>query len=151
MGRLDYTTDLTGGMSPLQLNETNIRTVIDELNRNSDQLDAIANALNIVGRGSLSATWNGSAGSIINLSQAHGFGTAPIFLATYNRSDEPGVYHMLPYWAYDTSGNYQSVTFAYTDSTNINFGFVSNINGSAVTFKFSWYILQQPAQVPTGS
>lgn len=151
MGRLDEVVDMTGSSSQMDLNSQNIQQVIDELNRNSDQLDAIANGLNIIGRGSLSGTWDGTAGGQITLKQAHGFSQAPIFLASFTRSDMPGQFFPVPMWFYDTAGNYQSRVYDYTDATNINLTFVSAISGSPTTFVFSWYIIQQPAQVPTGS
>lgn len=152
MGRLDMIVDMTGKTNLLAMNEENISNIIDEMNRNSDQLDAIANNLNIIARGTLTGTWDGTANHGVSLVQNHGFSTPPIFVAQFTRSDQPGIYYPVPQWFYDSSGNFQGRAYAYTDATNINLSFLSVVNGSgAVTFNFSWYILQQPAQVPTGN
>ncbi len=153
MGRLDQFADITGSMNQVDTNAQNIQQIIDEMNRNSDQLDAISNGLSIIGRNTLIGTWNGTggAGGSLTLQQNHGFQTAPIFMASFLRSDVPGVYYPVPQWFYDGSGSFQARTYSYTDATNIYFSFTSASNGSPITFTFSYYILQQPAQVPTGA
>lgn len=151
MGRLDPFDDITGELSPLEVNAQNISNIIDELNRNVDQSDAIVNSLNIIGRGSLTMSWPGTTGFVNTVSQNHGFQTAPIFIASFTRDDNPAVNYQTPMFFYDTSGNFQQRVYAYTDATNINFQFLSVISAAPVNFKFSWYIIQQPASVPTGS
>lgn len=144
MGRIDSITDMTGTLDVMDLNAQNIQQIIDELNRNSDQLDSIAKGINIIGRGTTTSV-NHSA-----ISVAHGFSQAPIFVASFTRSDQPGVYYPIPSWFYDVAGNYQGRVYAYTDSQSIVLtqDFVA---AAPATITFSWYILQQPAQVPTGS
>lgn len=150
MGLIDAVTDMTGSMSQLDINTENISNIIDELNRNSDQLDSIGNSLNIISRGTLSGTWDGTT-DVLQVQQNHGFATAPIFLASFTRSDMVGQYFPMPMWYYDNSGNFQARALAFTDNNNIYMQFVSVVTGAPVTFDFSFYIIQQPAQVPTGS
>lgn len=155
MGRLDTFADMTGSMNQVDINEQNILQVIDELNRNADQLDAVANALSIIGRGSVNGTWsgNGGTGNLLSLTATHGFQTAPIFMASFTRSDMPNQWFNIPQWFYDNSGNLAGRAYAYTDAQNINFNFIGNNASpvSPVNMTFSWYIIQQPAQVPTGA
>lgn len=151
MGRLDAITDMTGKMSSLDMNAQNIGNIIDELNRNSDQLDAIANTLNIIGKGTLSMNWDGSSGFVNTVSQTHGFTVPPLFMASFTRSDQPGIYYPVPMWFYDGAGNFQQRIYGYTDSSKIFFQLATASAGATLTYTFSWYIIQQPAQVPTGS
>lgn len=155
MGRLDAITDMTGRLNPMDLNAQNIANIIDEMNRNSDQLDSIANSLNIIGRGTLSGTWGGTggAGGSLIVSAAHGFAVAPIFLAFFTRADDAtnGKSYPVPQWFYDSAGSFVGRAYAYTDNTNIYFSYTAAANGSPIAFVCSYYLIQQPAQVPTGS
>lgn len=144
MGRLDAFVDITGSMSPLDVNTENIQQIIDELNRNADQLDAISKGLNIIGQGS--RTIGANTASQVN----HGFGSAPIFLCFFNRDDQPGIFYAASQWFYDNTGNYQGRVYAYTDATNINLT-STFVAGAPTNVTFSWYFIQQPAQVPTGA
>lgn len=152
MGRIDAISDLMGTMSPLDINQQNISNIIDELNRNADQLDAIGKGLNIIGRGSKSGTWNGVGGinSGLTMLQNHGFQTSPIFIGFYTRSDIAGNFPV-PYWDFDNTGSLLSRAYAYTSVTDIVFNFAMTSNGAPINITFSWYIIQQPAQVPTGA
>jgi len=152
MGRLDTITDMTGDMDAVQVNAANIDNIINELNRNSDQLDAISNSLNIIGRGSISGTWQGQGGinNALTLSSNHGFGSAPIFLGSFTRSDQSGTFYPTPQWFFDNTRNFIARAVAFTDSQNISFSYFQVSNGPQIILTFSWYIIQQPAQVPTG-
>lgn len=151
MGRLDSVSDVTGRLTPLDLNAVNIENIINELNRNSDQLDAIANSLSIIGRGTLTGTWDGTAGGTVILSAAHGLTLAPIFISTFKRSDQPGVFYPGAHWFYNGAGTLTAEAFTQTDTSNITFEFIGHTAGSPATITFSYYIIQQPAQVPTGA
>lgn len=154
MGLINSFIDPTGDMSQVDVNSETLSQVIDEMNRNSDQLDAIANNLNIINKGTITATWTGTGGisAGVTVSTPHGFGSAPIFLGFASRSDiVPTVWYPVPQWTYDNSGNLLTRSYAYTDSVNVNFNFATTYNGSPIAITFSYYILQQPAQVPTGS
>lgn len=144
MGKLDSFTDFTGNSNQLDINIQNIQQIIDEMNRNSDQLDAIAKGLSIIGRGSVTI----AAGAISTT--AHGFGSAPIFMCFFSRNDQPGKYYQTSQWFYSDAGAYEGRVYAYTDGTNINLTSVFVANSPA-TLTFSWYFIQQPAQVPTGA
>lgn len=151
MGRVFSVKDFTGGMSPDELNAENIRQLSEELNRNSDQLDAIANGLNIIGRGSKTATWDGTGGlgGGIQVLRPHGFTVAPIFMATYVRSDDPTNWYPAPNWTFDSAGALVSRVYCSTDATYLFLSFDSVLPGTPVDFTFSWYLLQQPAQLPS--
>ena len=150
MGRVFGVSDFTGSMTPGELNAENIRQISEELNRNADQLDAIANGLNIIGKGSKSAIWDGigGLGSGVTVTQPHGFTVAPIFLATYVRSDDPTNWYPVPNWTFDNAGALVSRVYGGADNTVVFMTFASVLNASPVTFTFSWYLLQQPAQLP---
>jgi hypothetical protein len=150
MGNIDGVIDPTSTMTDTDLNKENISQIIDEMNRNSDQLDAIANSLNIINKGTVTGVWGGVAGigSGLTISQAHGFGSAPIFVSFFNRSDLGTQWFPVPQWTFDNSGNLVDRCYAYSDAVNINFNYASQLNGSPITFIFSYYIIQQPAQVP---
>lgn len=152
MGRYDAITDMTGTMSPLEVNQENISGLIDELNRNADQLDGLTNSLAIIGRGSSLGTWNGTGGinAGLTLIITHGLPEAPIFMGFYTRSDKSGVF-TVPYWDFDNSGNLLSRAYALSTVNNIIFNFAMVSNGSPINITFSWYAIQQPAIVPTGS
>lgn len=152
MGRLDEVVDMTGKMNQMDLNGKNITQMIDELNRNSDQLDAITNALNIVGKGSTSGTWNGVGGinSGLTLQVNHGLSFAPIWIGFFTRSDIPGQYFPVPNWEYDNAGSLLGRAYGYTTSSVLVFNFARTNNGAPITVSLSYYLIQQPAQVPTG-
>lgn len=153
MGRLDEVVDMTGKMSQMDLNGQNITQMIDELNRNSDQLDAITNALNIIGKGSVSGTWNGvgGIGAGLTLTPTHGFPQAPIFIAFYNRSDRPNQYYPVPNWEFDNAGSLLSRAYGLSQANTFLFNYAQTNNGPILTITFSWYAIQQPALVPTGA
>lgn len=60
MGSLSSFTDITGKMSQDDINTANINNIIDEFNRNSDQLDALNNVLSVIAYGSLQFSWDGT-------------------------------------------------------------------------------------------
>lgn len=151
MGLLQPFVDMTGEMTGLQITERNISQIINEVNRNADQLDSLNNSLNIIGRGSASLFWDGTGETAVTVNKNHGFNFAPVFLGFFVRSDQPDLSYPVPMWFYDNSGNFLNRIYGYTDSTNINFQFATAVSGSPLTFTFSWYIIQQPAQVPTGN
>ena len=148
MGIVNRVFDPTGSKSDMEINAENLSQLIDEMNRTSDQLDAITNSLNIINKNSRTASWDGSIGGGFTVSVPHGFGSAPIFVAYFNRSDQPNNWYPFPQWFYDNSGNTLSRAYAYTDSTNINLTFFSYVADGVVNFTVSYYILQQPAQLP---
>jgi hypothetical protein len=149
MGLIQEIVDPTGTMSDMTLNSENISQIIDEMNRSSDQLDAITNSLNIINKGTTTLVLNAAA-LAVTANIPHGFGSAPIFVAFINRSDLPTLWYPLPYATSDGTGLVNLSCTATTDITNINFGIVRSASGAAITFIISYYILQQPAKIPTG-
>lgn len=94
MGRLDLFSDITDSMNPLEVNSSNIMQIIDELNRNSDQLDALTKTLSISNPGKIilpitgdSQTASASLGQVVAFS----------FIGFLVRSDQPTKYYMVPY------------------------------------------------------
>jgi len=150
MGILNPIIDPTGQLTQEEVNSQNLSQVIDEMNRNSDQLDAIANSMNIINKGSRTIVMGASSTST-STQVAHGFGSAPIFLSFFNRSDQSTLWYAFPDVFTDGSGSVILAADSSTDAKNINFSFVRSATGSAITFIVSYYILQQPAQVPTGA
>lgn len=144
MGRLDPYIDITGKLNPFEVNAENINNIVDELNRNSDQLDSVQNNLAIVSRGSTLITASGGF-SDISVNINHGLGFPPAVLAFYTLSTSSTVVHQLPNFVLDGSGNYlYSVTFT-TTTNNLQFQVLGTV--PAVTFNFSYYLLKQPANL----
>lgn len=99
MGRLDAFTDMTGSMSQQEINGQNIEQIIDELNRAADQVDALSNSISIVNRNNVTVPLSGNTyNASVNIQTS----VASSFLAYMSRSDQPGNYFVLPYFA--TSG-----------------------------------------------
>jgi hypothetical protein len=153
MGRLDVQQDPTGKMNILDLNTQNIQNIIDELNRNSDQLDSLTNQLSIVQRSSVKGTWNGIGGinSGLILTVNHGLAFAPIWMGFFTRSDQPGQYFSVPNWEYDNAGLLLGRAYGYTTSSSLFFQFARTNNGPTIDIVLSYYFIQQPANVPTGA
>lgn len=144
MGRIDLTDDFTGDLSPTELNAQDIENIIAELNRNSNQLDAVQNNLAIVTRGKTSLTTPAGVGDLF-VDVNHGLGFPPAVMAFYTLSSDPNTVYQLPSFVLDGSGNFlYSVLFT---STNNNLRFEVNGTLPAITFNFSYYLLKQPANL----
>lgn len=144
MGRLDAFTDMTGKMSMMELNGQNIQQILDELNRNSDQLDSVQNNLAVVSSGKTSIT---SPGGFVFLSSnvVHGLGFPPAVLAFYTIASAPSVVRQVPNYVLDGAGAFLYYVIFSTTSNNIIFELQGNT--PATTFNISYYLLKQPANL----
>lgn len=151
MGRVNLATDLTGQLSDTELNTQNIGNIIDELNRNSDQLDSLSQNLTIIAYNALPVTWPGTGGGLpTSVSDTIKTGAASSFLAFYNRSDIPNQLFSVPNIHYDNSGNISCIVTGSTFVSGVaSIGFEIEFlsNGSPITFNFYYYILQQPTNI----
>lgn len=151
MGRLDLYSDMTGSMNPTDVNAQNISNIVDELNRNSDQLDSLSNTVSIIASNKLTVTWNGTGGGLpTTVADTIKTGATSSFLAFYSRSDTANQLFSVPNIHYDGSGNIACIVSANTfvsGTASIGFNIEFLNNGSPVTFTFFYYILQQPANV----
>lgn len=146
MGRLDAFTDMTGKMNQMDVNTQNIQQILDEMNRNSDQLDALNNNLSVVSSGKVSVASTGVpiAPVVVN----HGLGFPPAVLAFYTLSTESNsIVHQLPAYILDGSGNFLYYVIFYATTNNLEFDFFFNGAGPTTTFNFSYYLLKQPANL----
>lgn len=148
MGKLQPFVDMTGKMSQSEINKANITNIVDELNRNADQLDAISSNFRIVARGSVVLTSNGTqfTGGTVPLAT----GTISTFLAYVVRSDQPNNLNQLLYSSYDSSYNFQFSVWATISGGALS---VTTLLASGytppagMTLTVYYYIFQQPAGV----
>lgn len=159
MGDLSSFVDITGNLSQDDINSENISNIIDEVNRNSDQLDSINNVLSVIAYGSLVYNWDGSGSGA---SPTVGQLIAPvessasfIDMTYFSRStDTPIQYLATPYTQAAENANGDSVVtkifLAGSNSTTgqyeINLNFYAT--GTPTVFTFYYTILQQPANAP---
>lgn len=155
MGQLEEFTDMTGNMSQEDINQENISNIIDELNRNSDQLDSLNNVLSVIAYGSLTYNWDGSgdpASPTSDVLVAPETSDANFIGFVYMaRSDDEGLYFNLPYYEVDVNSNGDSVIGKRFDINNnsstgqleITIQFL--LPGSPTNFTFYYFLVQQPA------
>lgn len=159
MSQIQNFTDVTGSMTQTQINAANIDNIIEEVNRNSDQLDALNNVLSVLAYGQLTYSWDGSGSSATptattltaNLNTS---GANFIVIVYMSRStDSPTQYFPLPYNQIATNGNGDSVvtktfwlvTEADTGQLFINLQFFAT--GSPINYTFNYLIIQQPSNL----
>lgn len=94
MGSLNIFSDKSGSLSQTDVNGENIKSIIDELNRNADQLDSVNNSLGILSSGQVTVSISaGTGSSVVSLGT-----TAPAsFICYMSRPDQPGRFWALPY------------------------------------------------------
>lgn len=156
MGSLEEFTDITGQMSQDEINQENISNIIDELNRNSDQLDSLNNVLSIIAYGTLIYNWTGTgsgASPTIDVLVAPESSSANfIGLAYFTRSsDITPLYYQMPFTEIAVNGGGDTVvTKEFSLNSNSSTGQLEvTVNffatGSAENFTFYYILLQQPA------
>src|SRR5260221_705522 len=121
MGALQQFTDVTGNMSPLEINAQNITNVIQEFNRAQDLLDALNTTPKIISRGTATINWDGTNNQFPVVSATIGSSTQFTFLAYYTRSDLPNNLYPISDYSIDTSGNIVYYMIAFTEGNNIFF------------------------------
>lgn len=158
MGTLDSFVDMTGQMSQDDINAENISNIIDELNRNSDQLDSLNNTLSVIAYGSLDYSWDGS-GDPGTPTQATLFipaqSSASFIGMTYfsRNTDDPIHYFAMPYTQGIVNANGDSVMskifVAGSNSDNGQYEIDLNFyaTGSPIDYTFYYILLQQPSNV----
>lgn len=157
MGQIQDFVDMTGKMNQAQINAQNIENIVQEVNRNSDQLDALNNVLSVIGYGSLTYNWDGSGSSASPTSAAL---TAPIktgganfiiFVYMSRNTDNPTQYFTMPYQQIGNNGNgdtvvlkdFVHITQADTGQLFIEVAFYAS--GSPINYTFNYIIIQQPS------
>lgn len=94
MGRLNSYSDPTGRQTPQQQAEAYIQQIVQELNRNADQLDSLQKSLSISNPGKATLSISGTSQSTtVNVGSPAPFS----FMAFMVRSDQPTNYWALPY------------------------------------------------------
>ena len=158
MGNIDSFVDMTGAMSQDDINTENINNIIDELYRNSDQLDSISNTLSIIAYGTLDYSWDGS-GSGATPTQSSLFVPATssanfIGMTYFSRStDDPTIYFAMPYTQGYVNANGDSVvgklfvagSNSDTGQYEIDLNFYNT--GTPIDYTFYYILLQQPSNV----
>lgn len=59
MGQINRHRDVTGSMTPDEIHTAEISTIVDELNRTSDNVESLLNNLTVSAYGSMSYIWDG--------------------------------------------------------------------------------------------
>lgn len=150
MGNIQSFQDMTGKMSPSDVNAENIGTIIDEFNRSQDLLDSLNNALKIINKGSGAVSWDGTSGHTGTFVVDVGASVAVTFLCFYTRSDLPNNLYAIPDNELDGSNNTIFIASAFTEGTLLNIQFTFLQNGSPIIFTVYYFIIQQPAN-PTSN
>lgn len=156
MGSLEEFTDITGQMSQDEINQENISNIIDELNRNSDELDSLNNVLSIIAYGTLTYNWDGTGSGniptedtlIVPETSAANF----IGLCYFSRSsDAEPIYYQMPFTGVAANANGDAVItknfLVNANSTSGQFEIPIRFyaTNNPETFTFYYILLQQPA------
>lgn len=158
MGDLDSFIDMTGAMSQEEVNAQNISNIIDELNRNSDQLDSLNSTLSVIAYGSLVYSWNGSGSAATPLQatlSANITSSAAFIGLCYMQkaSDATGELFQLPYTQEFENSNGDSVMAknflcgANTDTGTFQVDLNFFTTGTPDIFTFFYTILRQPSNI----
>lgn len=146
MGRLDYFSDSTGKMSQTDINSQDISNIVIEMNRNQDLLDALNNNLKIIARGSGTISWDGTSGVSVNLPVPVNANVQFTFLVYFTSSIVSNNHlQQTQYFNVDNSGNLIYIMTAASDATNLYISFQSYHTGTAQTFTYYYFIIQQPS------
>lgn len=152
MGQLNRHVDMTGSQTVEDIQSTELGSIIDELNRTSDNLDALLNNLSIAGYGSISYTWDGvSIGATPITQNATITSSGALFPIVFmNRSDQPGNLYSLPYVITQVNANGDATMASYFYA-GVNLGsqqFFVNLAffapGTPKTYTFYYYLMAQP-------
>lgn len=104
MSDIQVYNDLTGSMSQEDINSENISTILDQLNRNSDNLNNFGTSLAVQGNGSIDINPSDYIGipaeAFIEVDTTYPY--VPLVTATALLN---GAYVRLPYYQFDDSGN----------------------------------------------
>jgi hypothetical protein len=145
MGLISSFTDATGAMSDTEVNGQNIDNIIEELNRNSDQLDSLSNNLSIAASSNQQFNWNGSPTAIgvtANLPTT----AVNTFYAFYTRSDLPNNLYSVPDYQFTNAGAliYSVTVFTGGEGGGINFEFDFVQSGTPAIYTVYYFLLNQP-------
>jgi hypothetical protein len=147
MGLLSSFTDATGSLSDTEVNAQNISNIIDELNRNGDQLDSLSNNMSIASASNQSFFWNGSPQDL-GVTATASTGTANTFYAFYTRSDIPNNLYSVPDYQFNSAGNLLYSVTVFTGGeggpSDINFTFDFVQGGTPATYTVYYFLLNQP-------
>lgn len=158
MGNISSIVDIVGNMSQDDVNAANIDNIIDELNRNSDQLDALNNVLSVIAYGSLVFNWDGSGSGVTPTTAtliAPIESTAAFIDFTYltRSTDVTPINHATPFTEAAQNGNGDTVITKYfvagsnSDTGQYEISLEFFATGTPEIFTFFYTIVQQPANV----
>lgn len=152
MGKLSTFIDVTGKMDDIKINAENIKNIIDEFNRSSDQLDALsANRLKIITKGTVSIVYDGTAFFFQQTDiPINSSGISYSFLAFFTRSDLPGKLFMVPQYIFvpASAGKLILEVLAFTQNDTFSVFLQGHQDtGTPATYTFYYFIIQQPANI----
>jgi hypothetical protein len=152
MSQLNRQVDLSGQQDVLDMQSSEIGSIMDELNRTSDNLDALLNNLSIAGYGSLTYNWDGvSIGTTPITQNATITSSGALFPIVFmNRSDQPNNLYSLPYIITLQNANNDAVMASYfyagvnltSQQFFVNLAFYAT--GAPKTYTFYYYLMTQP-------
>lgn len=125
---------------------TQISDIIDEINRQSEQLDSFNSKLSFVATGTLTIAYTGAANFNEQASVSHGLKYAPAHLCFFNLSTEPGKWQASPANRFDSTGQITMEFFDWPDTNAFNVEVDGLAAGTACTVTFIYFLLREPAQ-----
>lgn len=153
MGLLSMFTDPTGKMSQSEINSQTISQLIDEMNRNQDQLDSLSSGMAISQYNTI--TLNTATQTQVQADTGFNTNTSSgvTFLAFVSRSDVAGAFYQLPYFV-TTGGSPTNLSLSIyaqlgpifpNPEIYLTFS-VAAVAGYVLpaTFTFYYFILNQP-------
>lgn len=145
MGTLGRNND--PNLNMVQRHDAEISDIIDEANRQADELDTLNTGLKIISRGSITTTFVSGAytEALVDVQS----GTLSTFMAYFSRSDRPGQLYTVPHFEFDGSGNLAFVIYASTQTNKLLFNPLVGTTGSPPTpdLEIFWYAFEQPAGI----
>ena len=153
MGQINRHVDITGELNRDEVHSAEISSIIDELNRTSDNVEALLNNLSIAAYGTLTYIWDGTIQTNITLQTSINSTGALSPLVFMNRSDLPASYFQLPFMINVVNANGDPVIGAIFISgvDAIKSVFFVNLNfpsaGIPKTLTFYYYLISQPPNV----
>lgn len=150
MAQVNRHVDITGDMNRDDVHSAEISSIVDELNRTSDNVESLLNNLSIAAYGTLTYIWDGTIQNNINLRTTLNSTGALSPLVFVNRSDIPGSYYQLPFMINIVNANGDPVigTLFISGVDVTNSVFFVNLNfpsaGTPKTYTFYYYLISQP-------
>lgn len=152
MGDLSRYVDPTGDLSKVEILDKDLDQIIEEINRNQDQLDALDSAIKIVARDQITTNYDAASHTYPLQIYNYGGGTVGSFLCFMKRSDQPDNLYPVPYYESAVVGATLELRLeAYANSAQSALQFTGRASTShpspPASLTFFFYIFRQPTNV----